>query len=75
MAWAGGLVAAIAIFGSVTLTAMALALSGGNAFRELIVLIGVAQLPILLVEIMVSALVLGMMARAVPGLLQSVLER
>lgn len=73
--WAGGLAAAIAILGSVALTAITLALSGGAAFRELIVLIGVAQLPILLVEIIVSALVLGMMARAVPSLLQSVLER
>lgn len=73
--WAGGVAAAVAIIGSVSLTAVVLALSGGVAFRELIVLIGIAQLPILVVEVVVSALVLGMMARTVPGLLQSVLEQ
>lgn len=73
--WAGGVAAAVAIIGSVSLTAVVLALSGGVAFRELIVLIGIAQLPILVVEVVVSAFVLGMMARTVPGLLQSVLEQ
>lgn len=72
---AGGLAAAIAIVGAVALTAAVLAMSAGSAFRSLIVVIAAAQLPVLIVDIVVSALVLGMMTRAVPGLLHSALER
>lgn len=67
----GALASFIGIAGAAGLTAIVLALSGGEPFRQLIWLVMAAQLPVLVVDMLVSALVFGMLARALPTVVKS----
>lgn len=66
----GALASLIGVAGAIGLTALALALSGGESFRHLIWLVMLAQLPAFAVDMLVSALALGMLARALPALVR-----
>lgn len=63
---AGALCGAIGIGGAALLAGGLLTLSGGRAFAELILLFGLAHLPVLAVDAVVGALALASLARMLP---------
>ena len=66
----GAMAAAIGIGGATLVAAMLLWTTGQSAFIGLITLLAAAQLPVLLIDAVVSALVVTMLARVLPKVLR-----
>lgn len=67
---AGALAGVIGIAGAVLIATLLLAASGGQAFTQLIALLVVANLPVLLIDATVGALVISTLGRLMPQALR-----
>lgn len=72
---AGALAGMIGIGGTAALAALLLAVAGGSRFLHLIGLLLLAHVPVLLVEAVIGALALSMLARLLPQALVEALPR